>query len=509
MTAPPAGDQGRQVNQNADAAVYTEIQQVDQLNMEWQRVLATVPNARQALQDYLPGTLEHTPGQAGLLKLRQKVFFTDGSEDMDNQWSPEQWVQYVDIIPPRVAGGLNPLVSNDPGAKLAYEVAQLRIRRDAKALVDAEVPAVDPALVERMRAAMQNGDNLGSDGLEPLIEDYVFHNSLFRIIGAPGSLKSFVALDWACHIAAAKEFWRGQRIRNPQMGRVLYIAAEGAQGIGKRVAAWKQRYNVASLGALVVYPLPVNVDSAGWSALIQLAAVEIKPCMVIVDTQARATSGMNENDATAMGKLVDRCEDLQRATGAAVGLVHHSGKDSTDGRGSNSVQGAMQSEITVTKSGVSGSEVATLKSTRQKDDGRNENAVMATEVVQVGTDAYGRVIDSLVFTPWDQQINTPSGSGVAMRDQILDVLTEDAGKIGLTKAEVLRSLPAKAGTGDSHGRSFRREWNKAIESGVIGRVGSTERYRVRTPQELEQLHREAAFQKSAENGAAFVTQGER
>lgn len=71
---------------------------------------------------------------------------------------------------------------------------------------------------------------------EQLIEGLLFVGSHVMIIGDPGSLKSFLALDWAYHIVRGRR-WAG---RNVKQGSVLYVLAEGKGQFKLRTLAWKQ-----------------------------------------------------------------------------------------------------------------------------------------------------------------------------------------------------------------------------------------------------------------------------
>src|SRR5579884_3268362 len=71
-----------------------------------------------------------------------------------------------------------------------------------------------------------------------LIPDLLQRDSLAVLAGPPGSFKSYLALDWALSIAAAVR-WCG---RPPMAGLVVYVAGEGYQGLGQRIAAWEKAH---------------------------------------------------------------------------------------------------------------------------------------------------------------------------------------------------------------------------------------------------------------------------
>jgi hypothetical protein len=76
----------------------------------------------------------------------------------------------------------------------------------------------------------------------------------------------------------------------------------------------------------------------------------IKPKLIVIDTLARAFAGGNENTSEDMGAFIAMIGMLQQATGSAVLLVHHSGKDEARGqRGHSSLLGAVDTELELVK----------------------------------------------------------------------------------------------------------------------------------------------------------------
>ncbi|MCF6843531.1 helicase RepA family protein, partial [Klebsiella pneumoniae] len=67
------------------------------------------------------------------------------------------------------------------------------------------------------------------------IKHYLPSQSLCAIYGPSGSYKSFLAISWACHIAAGKT-WGGNNVAR---GAVLYVVGEGGVGVPRRVKAWE------------------------------------------------------------------------------------------------------------------------------------------------------------------------------------------------------------------------------------------------------------------------------
>ena len=186
------------------------------------------------------------------------------------------------------------------------------------------------------------------------IRQVLEYNTLNWIFGPPGGGKSFTALDIAAHFSHGMA-WRGHEITKP--GRVLYLAAEGVSGFTLRVRAWEEYYG-RELDNMTFYPEPVQVlqsmgreglkASEDFNIFCDMMNEIVKPDMIIIDTQARVSVGMDENSNTDAGVFVENLERLRRETGACVIVVHHTPKDGTKTlRGASALDGAATTEICV------------------------------------------------------------------------------------------------------------------------------------------------------------------
>jgi hypothetical protein len=116
--------------------------------------------------------------------------------------------------------------------------------------------------------------------------------------------------------------------------------------------------------------------------------------------------GVEENSAKELGIVVDRIEDLRRATGSCVLVVHHTGHVGEHGRGSTSAKGALQSELHVSKKGDSAANiVVTVKTGKQKDDEEGPDVQFGLKVVTLDGEAKpdGRPVTSVVLESLDMR----------------------------------------------------------------------------------------------------------
>ncbi|MCQ6250875.1 AAA family ATPase [Streptomyces malaysiensis] len=240
--------------------------------------------------------------------------------------------------------------------------------------------------------------------LEPLVGDLLHLDSLARIVGPSGHMKSFVTIDFAGHVGTGMK-WHGHYVRQ---GTVVYLVAEGARGIRKRVRAWEQHYGLRMDNVLFL-PRPVQAMSPEWDTLIE-AMRRLAPSLIVIDTQARVSVGVEENSAKELGLVVDRMEQLRAATAACVLVIHHTGHVGEHGRGSSSAKGALQSEMHVSKKGDSAKNiVVTMKVGKQKDDEQGGDLQFGLKVVTLHGEAKpdGSPVTSVILESLDQRPDHP------------------------------------------------------------------------------------------------------
>lgn len=223
------------------------------------------------------------------------------------------------------------------------EVEKRRAARDAAT-----------AMADEERQALRAGDGEGLTGLlsplelsslpkpELLVEDFLVKDSVVRLYGPPKSYKSFVMLDIAACVGAGIA-WHGKKTT---AAKVLYVVAEGARGIHRRVLAWEAQ-NRRPMAGVTFYPKAVQLGSRDEVKSLIATSKKGGYEFIILDTQARCTVGLEENSASEMGLVVAALDVLKEVTGACVALVHHSGASGGRARGSTAILGALDAEFEV------------------------------------------------------------------------------------------------------------------------------------------------------------------
>jgi hypothetical protein len=225
------------------------------------------------------------------------------------------------------------------------------------------------------------------------------------VYGASGSGKSFAVLDMVLAIARGAE-WRGRKVRQ---GRVAYIAAEGADGFRKRVAAYAQHQGVdlSTVPMAVLNGAPNLLEVKDAADLVVGVQAWGGAEVIVVDTLAQSMPGGNENAGEDMGKALGHCRRIHEKTGALVILIHHSGKDQAKGaRGWSGLRAAADAEIEVLRDEASGQRSLRLSKNKDGEDGLQWGFEL--QIVQLGVDEDLDPITSCVVAEAELKVGMPA-----------------------------------------------------------------------------------------------------
>lgn len=303
-------------------------------------------------------------------------------------------------------------------------------------------------------------------GLPPtwIVKGLLPKAELAVLFGESGSGKSFVALDIAAAIARGVP-WRGRKVKQ---GRVVYVAAEGAGGFRNRLNAYARAHDLdladLDLGVIKAAPnLMVKDDAMDvCKAIIAGGPVSV----VIVDTFAQVMPGANENAGEDVGKALQHCKGIHKATGALVVLVHHAGKDSSKGaRGWSGLRAAADAELEVAKLATG----RLLRSTKQKDGEDGLEWGFDLSVVPIGVDEDGEVLTSCVVQEAAIPVPLKGGAGANKNTgkwaaRVLEVLGELTlvQTAGIERKAVIDEVLRRSPEGTDNKRSAERALRKLL-----------------------------------------------
>lgn len=212
-----------------------------------------------------------------------------------------------------------------------------------------------------------------------------------QIYGASTAGKSFLSLDLAVHVARGRA-WYGHKVN---ASFVAIFSLEGQEGTRNRLAAYIEYHGEELPANLSIGTAPTTFYKP--EDLEAIAASLPDGCLCIVDTQACASVGLDENRTDDMTLLIEGCKRLAARKDCFVLLVHHAGKDLTRGaRGSSTQLPSWDCCVEATRNG----QRREWKAVKVKDGGgEGEKHPFRLAVVDLGADEDGDRITSCVALP--------------------------------------------------------------------------------------------------------------
>jgi putative DNA primase/helicase len=223
------------------------------------------------------------------------------------------------------------------------------------------------------------------------------------LAGPSGSYKTFLALEWSLRIAQGVPIL-GHRTTPCA---VVYIAAEAANGVRRRVAAWKRENGARGLPFELIGNAPDLRDREQVEDLIAelriaagaFAARRHRLGLVVIDTLAASMPGGDENAGSEMSAVLATLSYIATELGVLVLLVSHTGKDETRGmRGwSGQFAGADVVIMLTREPQDGGGEVRVGKVAKLKEGEDGERFAIGLKPVFLGVDDDGDAISSGVI----------------------------------------------------------------------------------------------------------------
>lgn len=310
----------------------------------------------------------------------------------------------------------------------------------------------------------------GLPAVESLVDKVLYRNTVAQLCGPPGSYKSFIAVALACALASKQGNWEGHRI--PKREHVVYVATEGATGLLTRIFAWCEQHGVDPAvleGWLHILPVAVQLGAPVDVADAVEMVKRVGAGLLVLDTRARCTLGLEENSATEQGSAVEASDRIRAAAGCTVWVIHHTGRVGTTPRGSTAWDGAVWTDLRLK------SEERTVQITVEKHKDAPSGQTYeyrliprtVSEKLMPGVDEENRK-SLVVFSNTDEN-----------RSAILTEILKRVGKIaenscgleGLPRAKIV-ALAVAAGTPES---SAYRAINVLIRRSFLQNVGTEKR----------------------------------
>ena len=253
----------------------------------------------------------------------------------------------------------------------------------------------------------------------------------------------------------------------------IYIAAEGASGVKRRVVAWRRHHGIEGEFPFALIPCPVDLlnPNADLRRLIDRIQREIprlgaRPGAIFVDTLAATFAGGDEN-TNAMVAYVNNLAALRDAFGALIVVVHHRPKDQQNDtlRGHSSLAGAMDTILR-----VDGTDIRTASIVKQKDAEAGSPIAFRLVNVSLGLDEEGEPVGAaiveFVTVPKSKQLSPAAAAVLRALTEMVDEaegasVLEDAWRVRWEKGLPFEML----------GDARRKAWNRAkITLNQAGRI---------------------------------------
>jgi hypothetical protein len=293
---------------------------------------------------------------------------------------------------------------------------------------------------------------------------------LVLVFGESGSGKSFLVLDMVMSCLRSTP-WRGAKTKP---GAWIYIAAEGAGGVRRRLEAYAHHHglDLAELDLGIIGNAPnilAGADITELAAAINAwqRARGVRIAGIVVDTMAQVTPGANENSGEDMGLALSNLDALRRGTGATTMVpIHHAGKDASKGaRGWSGMRAAADAELEVRRMATG----RAVKVTKQKDAEDGLEYGFGLLSVAIGWDEDDEAITSCVIeeaelpTVQDTTVATNQVRRGANEKLIMEIVEEFAmgQSAGIEVSEILDEAMRRHG-GDGPAYTKRGNFKRAL-----------------------------------------------
>jgi hypothetical protein len=276
---------------------------------------------------------------------------------------------------------------------------------------------------------------------EHLVKGVLPNSGLAAIYGPSGSGKTFLALDLIMAIACQSD-WFGHKVKNVP---VTYVGLEGKGGINNRIQAW--RIKNPSLTPANFKIILDNFDLMNKANVVELAQAIIDAQMhhgvIMIDTLNQASPAADENSSQDMGVIIKHLKLLQETTEGLVLIIHHTGKNASQGlRGHSSLKAALDANIEV----IGGDKRSwLLEKSKDGEDGKSFG--FRLEVQELGIDSDGDSITSCTIERDHSAIfSKPEPSGKAQKAALkviklaLSTITSKRMNVDAAISEIAKTL---------------------------------------------------------------------
>ena len=271
--------------------------------------------------------------------------------------------------------------------------------------------------------------NFNPAGDEWLVKRVIPRVGVGTIFGLSMAFKSFATIDIGGHVANGWP-WGD---RKTLQGAVVYVAAEGAAGVRKRIVGFHQ-YN-RERGSSPKAPFHMtevapNLGTGQDDLKELIAAIEVyspKPAFVVLDTAAASMGGADEN-GQGMAQLLINAIALSNHFACFILIVHHVGlSDDQRMRGWSGLKCGIDVELLCERKPET--MVTTLTVKKLKDEETNLQLSLSMDRIVLGHDEDGEEVSTLVVADIKEEdkkakANKPTKSISKRQRLLMDVVEQ-------------------------------------------------------------------------------------
>lgn len=236
------------------------------------------------------------------------------------------------------------------------------------------------------------------------------------VSGLPGTGKSVIVTDAACHVATGRE-WHGHRVKQ---GLVVYVAAERKKLTERRMMAFRKHHGVHDVPLLVIggrldFTSSLK-DAKDLIAAIKEAELEtgLTCVWVIIDTLTRVFGAGDQNASKDMSRFVQSCDEILAETSAHVTAIHHSAWSGERGKGAIDLDGAVDASFMVKKS-AGGKYKLVCDGTNDGEEGDVVNFTMTGVVLGQDEDGEDTTAPVVVMAAPEKVPTSGGANGIAAK----------------------------------------------------------------------------------------------
>ncbi|MFC3206860.1 AAA family ATPase [Aquamicrobium soli] len=344
--------------------------------------------------------------------------------DNDNWVAPEAMSRFIENTRVKKEAANKPANIADEPAQVSEESTQTS---DSVPATNAATQATQPKKRERFEKTWFD-DIVETAAKETIVKGVLGEREFTTLSGLPGTGKSVIVTDMACHIAAGME-WHGRKIKR---GLVVYVAAERKKLTERRMMAFRKYHKVHDVPLLVVggrLDFTRNLDDAkALISLVKEAEIETgQPCvLIIIDTLTRVFGAGDQNASKDMVKFVQSCDEMLASTQAHVLAIHHTAWSGERGKGAIDLDGAVDASFMVKKD--HGKYKLVCDGTNDGEEG--DILAFTMESVEIGVDEDGEpttapVVVKSVETKMKTSAEAQKGKNARGLEILVELLNRD------------------------------------------------------------------------------------